>query len=309
MKIVAITAEFNPLHLGHLRLLKKAKASQPDLLVVILNGSVMQRGDLPLFDKYTRARHALQAGADLVLELPQLFGAACAERFADAAVKILAGIDAEEKVLAFGSEETDLQVLKDTAKLLNDEPEEVGTEIRDLLDMGCSYPVARAQAFRAYAQAHELKTADLTAPNNILAIEYLRKAAEAAGDDPRANIENALLHMMRNELAEAKAMLRKATDADHSNLQAWSLTAAVTMQQIDAARDEREKTALARELEEQILPTMERQARSPGDYYVQTTRAFVLMRKGEEHRREARNAFVAANVSQPFPQVDVHMKG
>ena len=135
--------------------------------------------------------------------------------------------------------------------------------------------------------------------NSEKALAYLRQATEAAGDDPRANIENALLHLMRNELAEAKALLRKATDADHGNLQAWSLTAAVTMQQIDASKDEKEKAALAKELEEQILTTMEKQARTPNDYYVQTTRAFLLMRKGEEHRREARNAFVAAAQDRP----------
>ena len=131
------------------------------------------------------------------------------------------------------------------------------------------------------------------------AMEYLRQATAAAGDDPRANIENALLHLMRNELAEAKTLLRKVTEADHGNLQAWSLTAAVTMQQIDASKDEKEKVALAKELEDQILPTMEKQARTPNDYYVQTTRAFLLMRKGAEHRREARNAFVSAAQDRP----------
>lgn len=135
--------------------------------------------------------------------------------------------------------------------------------------------------------------------NSEKAMEYLRQATAAAGDDPRANIENALLHLMRNELAEAKTLLRKVTEADHGNLQAWSLTAAVTMQQIDASKDEKEKAALAKELEDQILPTMEKQARTPNDYYVQTTRAFLLMRKGAEHRREARNAFVAAAQDRP----------
>ena len=135
--------------------------------------------------------------------------------------------------------------------------------------------------------------------NSEKAMEYLRQATEAAGDDPRANVENALLRLMRNELVEAKTLLKKVTDADHANLQAWSLMAAVTMQQIDAAKDEPTKAALAKELEDQILLTMEKQARSPGDYYVQTTKAFLLMRKGEAHRREARNALVAAAQDRP----------
>ncbi|MGN0854381.1 MAG: tetratricopeptide repeat protein [Kiritimatiellia bacterium] len=131
------------------------------------------------------------------------------------------------------------------------------------------------------------------------AIAYLQRATEAAGDDPRANTELALLHLMRNELAEAKALLVKVTDANRDNLQAWSLLAAVTIQQIDASKDEAEKKKLTNELENDILRTMEKQARGASDYYVQTVRAFILMRQGEEHRRAARDAFVAAAKGRP----------
>ena len=69
--------------------MQKAKALSPDILLVILNGDLTQRGELALQDKYTRAKHAMLAGADAVIELPQMYGVACAERFADAAVKLL----------------------------------------------------------------------------------------------------------------------------------------------------------------------------------------------------------------------------
>lgn len=135
--------------------------------------------------------------------------------------------------------------------------------------------------------------------NSAKAIEYLQRATEVAGDDPRANMEIALLHLMKNELAQAKAVLVKATDADRGNLQAWSLLAAVTIQQIDASKDEAEKKKLANELENDILRTMEKQARGPADYYVQTVRAFILMRQGESQRKAARDAFVAAAKDRP----------
>lgn len=184
MKIAAITAEYNPLHLGHLKLLNEAKALSPDLLLVILNGDLTQRGSLALLDKYTRAKHALAAGADLVIELPQIFGVSCAERFADGAVKLLSAIPAEEKVLAFGSEEGELAPLENAAALLSEEPIEVSVDLRELMDMGFSYPVARAQAFAEYAAAHKIKTADLKKPNNILAIEYLRAIKKRGGVIP-----------------------------------------------------------------------------------------------------------------------------
>ena len=184
MKIIAITAEFNPLHNGHLRLMEKAKALEPDILLVILNGDVTQRGALALQDKYTRAKHALLAGADVVVELPQIFGAACAERFADAAVKILAALPAEEKVLAFGSEEGELLPLENAAKILREEPAELSQDLKDLMDMGFSYPAARAQAFASYTEQKGIRVADLTKPNNILAVEYLRAIQKRGGVTP-----------------------------------------------------------------------------------------------------------------------------
>ena len=181
MKIVAITAEFDPMHLGHLRPIEKAKALSPDLLLVIMNGDFTQRGEAALLGKYTRAKHALQAGADAVIELPQLFGVACAERFADAAVKLLSALPAEEKILLFGSEEGGISPLKNAADILSDEPIELSVDLRELLDMGFSYPVARAQAFSDYAAKRKIPIADLTKPNNILAIEYLRAARKRGG--------------------------------------------------------------------------------------------------------------------------------
>ena len=184
MKIAAITAEFNPLHNGHLRLIEKASSLSPDILLVILNGDVTQRGELPLFDKYTRAKHAVKAGADVVIELPQIFGAACAERFADAAVKLLSHIPAEERILLFGSEEGEITPLENAAKILSEEPIELSVELRELMDMGFSYPQARAEAFAAYTKQRGIPVADLTKPNNILAIEYLRSIRKRKGVTP-----------------------------------------------------------------------------------------------------------------------------
>ena len=134
---------------------------------------------------------------------------------------------------------------------------------------------------------------------NDRAADYLARAVEVGGDDPRVRVEKAMLALMKQDLASAKDILKQATDADPKDLRAWSLLATVTMQQVDAAKDVAEKKRLEKELEVNILPAMEKQAREPNDYYVQTTRAFLLMRKGrdEESRRAARDAFeVAAKV-------------
>jgi Tfp pilus assembly protein PilF len=135
--------------------------------------------------------------------------------------------------------------------------------------------------------------------NSDKALSYLEKAAEASGKGKRADIEMAMAAMMKNDLAAAKECLRKVTDADAADLQAWSLLAAVVMQQCDAAKDAKGKAVFEKELADVILPAMEKQSRGPFDYYVQTTKAFLLLRQGESKRREARDAFVAASRSRP----------
>jgi len=104
---------------------------------------------------------------------------------------------------------------------------------------------------------------------------------------------------MKNNLDEAKSLVKKATDSDPKDLQCWSLLAAVTIQQIDSEKDEKKRAELEKDLENVILPTMEKQAGGVHDYYIQATRGFVLLKKGEERRREARDAFLAASKSRP----------
>ena len=139
------------------------------------------------------------------------------------------------------------------------------------------------------------------------AVEYLQRAIESAGDDPSIYSQVATLHLLRNELDAAKSVLRKVTDKDVSNLEAWSMLAVTVMRQIDALGDVGKDEALAArkkeletELEENILPAMEKQARSPSDYHLQTTRAFVLMRKGgTENIKSARDAFIVVAKERP----------
>lgn len=135
--------------------------------------------------------------------------------------------------------------------------------------------------------------------NSQKALEYLQRATENAGDGKRAKVELAMVSMMKGELAKAKELLRGVADHSADDLQPWSLLAAVTMQQIDAARSEKEKAALTKELEDAILPAMEKRAKDQFDYYLQTTKGFLMLRKGAEQRKAARDAFVNAAKARP----------
>ncbi len=165
MKTVSIVAEYNPFHNGHAYQLAEAKRlSGAERAVVVMSASFVQRGEPACADKFTRAKWALDGGADMVLELPDLFSAACAERFACGAVRILAGAGFAES-LSFGSETGDAEALRAAALKCED-----SAAVADCLKRGLSYPAALAEAGCALG------------PNDILGAEYLRAAAKYSPD-------------------------------------------------------------------------------------------------------------------------------
>ena len=134
------------------------------------------------------------------------------------------------------------------------------------------------------------------------AVEYLERATKSVADDPRVAVELAMLHLLKGEYAAARAALVKASDGDPSSVRPWSLLAAVVMQQYDASKDEAERERLLKEVETRILPEMERRVTGRNDYNLQTTRAFLHMRQGEEGRKKARDALAVASRVRPDVQ-------
>ena len=168
MKVVGIIAEYNPFHKGHAYQIRYAKERLgADYVIVAMSGPFTQRGTPALFDKYSRAGHALACGADLVLELPVVYATASAQIFATGGVALLQNAGLVDTLL-FGSECPDLAALKNIADMLSEETPAYQALLRQALQEGSSYAAARAKALEnpAYAKI-------LAQPNNILAIEYL----------------------------------------------------------------------------------------------------------------------------------------
>lgn len=81
--VLAIIGEYNPFHNGHLYHLNEAKRiSGSDCAIAIITGNFVQRGDVAIIDKWTKAKMALLNGFDLVLELPCIYSISSAENFA-----------------------------------------------------------------------------------------------------------------------------------------------------------------------------------------------------------------------------------
>jgi predicted nucleotidyltransferase len=92
LEITGIICEYNPFHLGHQKQLDtiKAEFGEESAIVCIMSGNFVQRGMPAIFDKLTRARAAVDCGADLVLELPVTAALSSAEGFAAEGVLLLA---------------------------------------------------------------------------------------------------------------------------------------------------------------------------------------------------------------------------
>lgn len=164
MNVCAVIAEYNPFHNGHLYHLKKAKEiTDADHVVVIMSGDYVQRGEPALFDKYTRAKCALLAGTDLVIELPVCFSTAAAPLFAEAAVSILNSLGVVD-CLCFGSECADIKKIESAAGKALKADNHFDEAVRDGLKEGLTYPAAVSRA----------EPGSRLDPNDILAKEYVR---------------------------------------------------------------------------------------------------------------------------------------
>lgn len=173
MRVVGIVAEYNPLHNGHIYHMEQAKKKTgASYCVVVMSGNFVQRGEPACTDKFTRAQWALEAGADLVIELPSVFAVASAERFAMGAVRLLeqTGIVTD---IAFGCEQSSLPVLEELAELIAQEPPLYKRYLQYHLREGKSYPRARVEALSDIG-VRQQTLSEISQPNNILAMEYLR---------------------------------------------------------------------------------------------------------------------------------------
>lgn len=197
MNICGITAEYNPLHNGHLYHIQKAReASGCDVLIAVMSGNFVQRGEMAIIDKWKRAEAAVKNGMDAVIELPYAFAVQSASVFAAGAVKILqnAGVSS----ICFGSECGNLENLMEIAET-SVNPD----HLREMMSQGLSYP-----------KAYSLLTSAM-APNDILGVSYLKAMA---GTDIRPLIVERTNDYLGEEMSEMPSAMaiRKALYEDRA---------------------------------------------------------------------------------------------
>ena len=179
MKICFAICEYNPFHNGHLKHINYIKQNLGvDSIAVILSGNFTERGDVAVLDKYTRATHAIKAGADIVLELPTVFATSNAEIFAKGAIKLINAVECQ-KSLCFGTESQEKSDIYLACDLSLNETAEFKKELIKQLKSGVSYAKARATTLKTLNDGCE---SAISTPNNILGVEYV-KAIKQSGNN------------------------------------------------------------------------------------------------------------------------------
>lgn len=159
MKVCGIAAEYNPFHTGHARHIRLAREkSGCDVVLAVMSGNFVQRGEPAVADRVRRAVCAVENGVDAVIAMPYIYSTQSATWFAHGAVSLmkLAGVSH----IAFGSECGNLDNLLEIAETpINPDHLHVS------LDTGMSFP-----------KAYSLLTTAMR-PNDILAVSYLKEIA------------------------------------------------------------------------------------------------------------------------------------
>lgn len=167
---LCIISEYNPFHFGHLYHLNESiSQTNADFKVAIISGNFVQRGEPSIINKWEKAKVALSAGFDLVVELPTLYAISSAENFANGSVKIANQIGSD--YISFGTESGDLKKLKDLSSLINKNEKEYIANVKEKIAEGFSYPKSQELVIDKMFGDEFL---GVCKPNNILGLEYLK---------------------------------------------------------------------------------------------------------------------------------------
>ncbi len=200
---IGIVAEYNPFHNGHLYQIEeiKRRMEKDTLIVAVVSGDFVQRGDFSYFNKWHKTEAALNHGVDMVVELPLYYSVQNAEIFSKMSTKILDYLEMDFQV--FGAEEKDIEVLDRIIEL--QEREDYKKNLMELMKKGNSYSTSQKLALSEYGYGGAVKS------NNILALEYMRTMKkENLGIKPYI-IQREISDYNEQEIEKARKSIASAT--------------------------------------------------------------------------------------------------
>ena len=164
---IGIVAEYNPFHNGHLYQIRKIKEvfGENVLIVVVISGDFVQRGEISFLDKWEKTQVNLECGVDLIVELPLYYSIQNAEIFSKMATQILDYLGMDIQV--FGAEEENIGILQKVLDL--QKRQDYKDKLVEYMKKGNSYSTSQRLALTEYNLDGIVKS------NNILALEYMRE--------------------------------------------------------------------------------------------------------------------------------------
>lgn len=169
MPVTGIIAEYNPFHNGHKHQLKTIREQFNDAeIIVAMSGSITQRGETAILDKWSRAKIAVANGADLVIELPAVYAIRSAQDFARGGVRLFNSLNIVDN-LAFGTEYPEDKRLQSAGVFL--ETSEAQNILHEKIKKGLSYAGAVTEILQ---EKFSFSEKILREPNTILGLEYIR---------------------------------------------------------------------------------------------------------------------------------------
>ncbi|WP_245698263.1 nucleotidyltransferase [Sporosarcina ureilytica] len=250
LKATGIVVEYNPFHNGHkLHATEARKTTNAQIIIAVMSGNFLQRGEPAFVDKWARTEMALQNGIDIVFELPYAFATAHAPTFAEGAIKILDAACCD--FYCFGSEDGHIQPFENSMALLDNQHTQYERKIKEAVQHGISYPQAVNAAYKDTVQTDNTNRpyVDLSKPNNILGFHYMQAAKQINSNMQAATIqrmgaayhdeelkdqriasatgirksyfETNTLHDTQNFLPGSVYQLLKAWQGDHSAFGSW----------------------------------------------------------------------------------------
>lgn len=154
MRSCGIVVEYNPFHNGHRYHAQKARElSNADVVVAVMSGNFLQRGEPAIIDKWARAKAALENGVDLVVELPFAWAVQSADYFAKGSIALLQALKCD--ALCFGTESENSFDYADYGSFFVKEKEAIDKLFHEL-PIGWSYPEKWLKLFHNCTQMHKI---------------------------------------------------------------------------------------------------------------------------------------------------------
>ena len=171
MKSCGVIVEYNPFHNGHLYHIQQAKqVANADVIIVVISGNFLQRGEPAIVDKWIRAEMALYQGADLVIELPVSFSVQPADYFAKGGIAILQALGCED--LCFGAETGKAKDYNEMTDILDQKATIIEERFIELKNDGTSYAHQMNRIMKELIPETPL---NLHSPNTILGLAYAKE--------------------------------------------------------------------------------------------------------------------------------------